>query len=154
MELEQIREIAKTVADKFDCFLVEATISKNQEICIIVDNDSSVSIDTCSEISRNIEMAMDRDKEDFELTVMSAGIGEPLKLQRQYKKLITKPISIVKVDGTKILATLDEVREDGISVSYDEKVLHASEKRKRLEHISLSIPFDDIKKATEHIDFK
>lgn len=154
MEHEQVRKIAEEVLEKFNCFLIELSVSKNQEICVVADCDTSLSIDTCSEISKEIELRLDREKEDFELTVMSAGIGEALKLPRQYRKIVSKSINILKQDGTKILAKLDDVTEKGIIVSYDEKVLHEGEKRRRLEHISLQIPFEEIKKASEYIDFK
>ena len=41
---------------------------------IITRKDEGVSIDDCVNLSRHIESKLDRDKEDFSLTVSSAGI--------------------------------------------------------------------------------
>lgn len=55
--------------------LVEATVSEDNDIEIIITRkDEGVSIDDCVNLSRHIESKLDRDKEDFSLTVSSAGI--------------------------------------------------------------------------------
>lgn len=55
--------------------LVEATVSEDNDIEIIITRENEgVSIDDCVNLSRHIESKLDRDKEDFSLTVSSAGI--------------------------------------------------------------------------------
>ena len=105
-------------------------------------------------VSRAVDAVFDRDVEDFSLTVASAGIGEPLKLLRQYRKIIGSPIEVLLKDGIKVLATLEDATEAGITISYDEKVAVEGKKRKELQHIVREIAFDDIKSAKEYLDYK
>jgi ribosome maturation factor RimP len=113
-----------------------------------------VTIDTCVAVSRAVDAVFDRDVEDFSLTVASAGIGEPLKLLRQYHKIVGSPVEVLLKDGIKILGTLDEATEAGITISYDEKVAVEGKKRKELQHIVRTIAFEDIKTAKEYLDYK
>ena len=73
---------------------------------------------------------------------------------RQYKKIVGSPIEILLKDGIKILATLDDATESGITVSYDEKVAVEGRKRKELQHIVRTIAFENIKSAKEYLDYK
>ena len=63
--------------------------------------DDSVTINDCVELSRHIESNLDRENEDFELNVSSAGLDQPFKVFRQYLKNINKDISVIKTDGQK-----------------------------------------------------
>ena len=73
---------------------------------------------------------------------------------RQYKKIIGSPVEVLLKDGIKILGSLDEATEEGITISYDEKVAVEGKKRKELQHIVRTIAFDDIKAAKEYLDYK
>src|SRR5690554_6953572 len=58
-----------------------------------------------------IESKLDRDHEDFELTVTSAGLTSPLKTPRQYKKFEGKEIEVLSKKGIKykgVLKSSDE----------------------------------------------
>lgn len=55
--------------------LTEVTVSEENDIEVTITREGgSVSIDDCVALSRFIESKLDRDKEDFSLTVGSAGI--------------------------------------------------------------------------------
>ena len=154
MDISKLIEIVEEHLQDSDVFVVECTSTPSNEITLILDADSRVSIDTCVAVSRAVDAVFDRDVEDFSLTVTSAGIGEPLKLLRQYRKIIGSPIEVLLKDGIKILATLDDATEQGITVSYDEKVAVEGKKRKELQHIVRTIAFEDIKAAKEYLDYK
>ena len=81
-------KIAEFVNEKLtdDQFLVDVTVSPTNVIHVMVDSDSAISINQIVEISRYVETKLDRDAEDFELSVFSAGLTEPFRLVRQYKK--------------------------------------------------------------------
>ena len=68
-------------------YLVSVEVQPGNIIVVEIDNDDAVSIDDCVELSRYIEEHLDRDAEDFELEVGSAGITSPFKVLRQYKKI-------------------------------------------------------------------
>ena len=75
MILKQTLEaIVKEYLEGTDLSLVEITVSEDNDIEVIVTRESGVSIDDCVALSRHIESRLDRDKEDFSLTVGSAGI--------------------------------------------------------------------------------
>ena len=56
--------------------LVETNVSEENDIEIVItrQDGEGVAIDDCVELSRFVESRLDRDKEDFSLTVASAGI--------------------------------------------------------------------------------
>ena len=154
MDIKKLVEVVEEQIKGSDVFVVECTSTPSNEISLILDADSRVSIDTCVAVSRAVDAVFDRDVEDFSLTVASAGIGEPLKLLRQYRKIIGSPVEVLLKDGIKILGTLDEATEAGITISYDEKVAVEGKKRKELQHIVREIAFEDIKSAKEYLDYK
>ena len=65
---------------------MDVVIKPGNLIIIEIDNDEGVCIDDCAELSRYVEGHLDRDVEDFELEVGSAGVTSPFKVLRQYVK--------------------------------------------------------------------
>ncbi len=154
MDKNKILDIAEKLLADSSLFVVDLKISPSNQIELLIDSDTSVSIDSCIELSRAIEAEFDREVEDFELTVASAGIGQPLKVLRQYKKLVGKPVELVLKSGEKIKATLSSATDEGISVSYMEKVLLEGKKRKTEVERVKDYSFDEIKSTVEELDFK
>lgn len=137
-----------------DMFVVGCTATPSNEIELLIDSDTSVSIEACVELSRRIEAEYDRDVEDFALTVASAGIGNELKCLRQYRKLVGSPVEVLLRSGIKVLAQLDEVTDDGIALSYEEKQAVEGKKKKELVKVEKRYSFDEIKSTKEYLDFK
>ena len=144
----------ETKLEGTDMFVVECVCSPSNEIMLTLDSDTRVTIDACAELSRAVNEAFDRDEEDFSLTVASAGIGEPLKLVRQYLKIVGSPIEVLLTSGIKLLGTLDAADEQGITISYDEKVAVEGKKRKELQHTVRTYAYSEIKTAKEYLDYK
>ena len=154
IDTERIREIIDEKLAGTDLFLVGIRQSPSNEIEITIDSDTSVGIDRCAELSRAVEEAFDRDAEDFELTVMSAGIGQPLTMLRQYRKLIGSTVEVLLNSGIKMLAKLDAADDEGITISYEEKQAVEGKKRKQLVTVTRRYAFDEIKSTKEWLDFK
>ncbi|MDE6526082.1 MAG: ribosome assembly cofactor RimP, partial [Muribaculaceae bacterium] len=74
-----------------------------------IDSPTGVDIDACARITRSIEQTFDRDTEDYELEVGSAGITSDFKVRGQYDKNVGKEVEILTHDGRKLHATLVEV---------------------------------------------
>ena len=73
--VQTIEAIAREHLQGTGLTLVEATVSQDNDIEVIITREGGgVSIDDCVALSRCIESKLDRDKEDFSLTVGSAGI--------------------------------------------------------------------------------
>ena len=119
----------------------------------MIDADSTVELDACVELSRKIEAEFDREVEDYELSVFSAGVGQPLKLLRQYNKLIGGTVEVLLTSGEKILANLKEVSPEGITLSYTERRLVEGKKRKVEVEVEECYTFDQIKWTKEYLDF-
>ena len=154
MDINEIVEVAKSALEGTDMFVVDCTITPDNTIEIILDSDTSVSIDACSMLNHAIGDKFDRDVEDYSLTVASAGIGEPLKLVRQYEKLVGSSVEVLFKSGVKILATLDEVTEENITLSYDEAVVVEGKKKKQIQRTSNTYSYDEIKWTKEYLDYK
>lgn len=154
IDATRVREIAETQMEGTDLFVVEVRVSPANEIVVTVDSDTQVGIDRCVELSRSIEGALDREQEDFELIVMSAGIGQPLKMLRQYRKLIGRPVEVILKDGGKIVGNLTDASESSIAVEYEERVVVEGKKRKQLVTTRRELSLDEVKSTCEYLDFK
>ena len=152
IDTERIRAIVEEEFQGTDLFLVG--IKQNTANEIAVDSDTSVDIDACATLTRKINDAFDREEEDFSLTVMSAGIGQPLVLPRQYRKMIGKEVEVVLKDGSKLIATLKSFSDDTLTLTYTEKVAVEGKKRKVATEIERSLALSDIKTTKEYLNFK
>lgn len=154
IDIQKIIAAAERIMEGTDLFVVGCTCSPGNEVELLVDSDTSVSIEACVELSRAIEAEFDRDTEDFSLTVASAGIGSELKNLRQYRKLVGASVEVLLAAGTKIVARLDDVTEAGVTLSYEEKRTVEGKKRKELVKVTHEYPFAEIKYTKEYLDFK
>ena len=77
-----------------------------------------------------------------------------MRLLRQYRKLVGSPLEVVLVNGTKIRAKLTAADEEGIELSYSEKVAVPGKKRKEEIEVVKRYAFTEIKTAVEYLDFK
>ena len=154
IETKKIIEAAERHLEGSDMFVVECTSTPGNEIELTIDSDTSVGIDACVALSRAVEADLDRDAEDFSLTVASAGIGSELRTLRQYRKLVGRPVEVLLTNGVKILAHLDEATDEGVTLSYEEKQAVEGKKKKQLVKVTRSYPFDQIKYTKEWLDFK
>ena len=111
-------------------------------------------VDCTSSPANEEELLIDGDTEDCSLTVASAGTGSERKHLRQYRKLIGKPVEVLLKSGVKILATLDEADQEGLTLSYEEKQAVEGKKRKQTVRVTRRYPFSEIKYTKEYLDFK
>ena len=154
IDTKKLTEAAERHLEGTDMFVVECTSTPGNEIELTIDSDTSVGIDACVALSRAVEANLDRDAEDFSLTVASAGIGSELRTLRQYRKLVGRPVEVLLTNGVKILAHLDEATDEGVTLSYEEKQAVEGRKRKQPVKVTRSYPFAQIKYTKEWLDFK
>ena len=154
MDIKELLAVVENALEGTDMFVVDYTITPDNTIELILDSDTSVSIDACAMLNHAIGEKFDRDVEDYSLTVASAGIGEPLKLVRQYRKLVGESVEVLLKSGVKILATLDEVSDEAITISYDEAVVVEGKKKKQMQHTTHTYSFEEIKWTKEYLDYK
>jgi len=129
-------DAAQKAMEGTDLFLVDVIVGAENEIEVEVDCTERMSIDQCGDLNRKIETLLDRDKEDFSLSVYSAGVGYPFKVYRQYVKAEGKPVCVTFPDGIKLEGEMMSVEknDEGIffTVVYDKKEKCEGEKRPQL----------------------
>ena len=147
---EEIKKYASEKALEINGFVVDVNISANNVITIFFDKNNGVLVDDCLVISKYIQEKFDKDVEDYELTVCSPGLTNPLKVKEQYIKNIGKEVSVKTNDGKKKTGILKKFETD--LVLEVQKKKKGSRKDYLLEDIA--IPFEEIKETKLKINFK
>lgn len=150
---QQILDIIAERVDEEGYFLVDIDINSANKIVVLVDGDSGVPIEFCVSLSRLIENSIDREVVDFELEVSSPGIGQPLKVHRQYLKCVGREVEVLALDGIKYKGTLNSVSDSGIEIAEEKKVKIKGRKKKELQIVDRNFSFDEIKSVKETIKF-
>ena len=145
IEKIKILELVNNALEGGNKFLVNLKITPDNRIFVDIDGDNGVTIDDCIELSRAIEGQLDREEEDFELNVGSAGADMPLKLTRQYRKNVGRELEVVMMDGEKAEGTLEDASDEGI-------VLRTKGTKKQAPE-TLHLAYRDIKSARVAIKF-
>jgi ribosome maturation factor RimP len=136
-------------------YIVELTISSSNVISLEIDKlKGGVSVEDCISVSRNIEHNLDREQEDFELHVSSAGLDKPLRHHNQYAKNIGRTLAITTIDGNKQEGELVKVTDQGLVLRGLTKQLDEKKKKKVLVEQIIEYPFSQIKEAKIVISFK
>lgn len=140
IERDTIIRAAENAMEGTELFLVDVMVNADNEIEVEVDCMERMSIDQCGELNRKIESALDRDREDFSLSVYSAGVGYPFKVFKQYVKAVGRPVTVIFPDKTKIDGELRQAQQtpdgDFITVAYERKEKREGEKRPvSVEHV-------------------
>ena len=149
----QIQEIIDNKLSEDGMYLVELTIQTDNKICVVIDHEQGVPINYCIELSKLIEAGLDREEEDFELEVASAGIGQPFKVKQQYMKNIGREVEVLYATGKKFSGKLLDVEEDGFNVEVEEMVKVEGKKRKQLQVKTVNCKFDEVKQVKDIISF-
>lgn len=149
---EYISKLADDCLFGSDRFVVGINIGSDNNIRVFIDSDSGVTIAHCVELSRYIENSLDRDTEDFELNVSSAGVDHPFVLLRQYTNNIENKVKVIDKDGVKITGTLKSVNEDEIELL--EEIISKNKKKKKISTGNvITIPMSTIKETKRLITF-
>ncbi|HBT86206.1 MAG: ribosome assembly cofactor RimP [Fermentimonas sp.] len=135
-------------------YLVDIYIGAGNSITVEIDNDNGVDIDDCVELSRHIESKLDRDSEDFELTVTSVGLTSPFKSSRQYRKYEGKEIEVLSKKGTKLTGVLKSSDDKGFTITVVKQVKPEGAKRKIDVYEDIYFMFEEVKHTKYLIRFK
>ena len=137
-----------------DYFLVEVIISHDDKIVVEIDHKEGVWIEDCVELSRYIESRLNREDEDYELEVGSAGIGQPFKVLQQYTNHIGKDVEVLAKDGRKYCGTLKDADERQFTVTVQKKVKEEGAKRPKMVDEDITFTYEEIKYTKYLISFK
>lgn len=64
IDKSELTGVINAALENSELFLVDVTVSRDNNIVVEIDSMDSVSIDDCSQLTRAIESHFDRDKED------------------------------------------------------------------------------------------
>jgi ribosome maturation factor RimP len=136
-------------------FVVELTISSNNVIQVELDkHQGNVSINDCMSVSRNVEHNLDREAEDFELQVSSAGLDKPFRVLAQYVKNIGRNVKVVLQNGKKIEGELKAANDQEIVVENSRMEKIEGKKKKELIVEQHVLTMEQIKETKIVISFK
>lgn len=137
-----------------DYFVVEITVSPEDRIVVEIDHKDGVWIEDCVELSRHIESRLNRDKEDYELEVGSAGIGQPFKVLQQYICHVGEEVEVLTKDGRKLQGVLKEATPEQMTLTIKKKVKEEGAKRPKIVDEDLTMRYEEINYTKYLISFK
>lgn len=149
--------LTKTVEEAIagtDMFIVDIQVKPGNSIVVELDSETSIDIDTCAKITRKIESVFDRDVEDYELEVGSAGLTADFKVRQQYLKNIGNDVEILTRDGRKLTANLRSVGDDDFTIAYQVKEKPQGAKRPVMVEKEETLKIDGCKYVRYAISFK
>ena len=154
MQIEnRVRELVEEkIADRPDLFFVDVKMKANRTLLIHVDGDQGIGIQDCADISRHVGFHLEEENaldSAYQLEVSSPGIGEALKLHRQYAKNIGRNLAIKLTNGQQKEGILLSLNENELCI--EEKI---KEKGKKAQLVESQIAFSDITEKKVLISFK
>jgi ribosome maturation factor RimP len=151
---DAIYQIVENFLVDTDYYLVDIKLTSDNRISIEIDSFEGVSIDFCAELNKHIESQFDREVEDFELEVSSAGLTEPFKVVKQYEKNIDNEVEVLTKTGKKLTGILTEAHENDFVLQIEKTEKPEGSKRKTTIIENLTFTYEEIKHTKYIIRFK
>jgi ribosome maturation factor RimP len=136
MNKEQIVQAVTPAVEQRGCFLVEVSVSAENDIEIVIEKEEGVvDWEDCAAIDQVMHATFNQDEEDYALTVSSAGLDRPFKVLKQYLKAIGSKVDVKFKGGKRLIATLEEATEDSITLNYTAlEAVEGKKKKEKVEH--------------------
>lgn len=150
----KVKELVEEWLQDKEYFLVDIDITPDDRIVVEIDHADGVWIEDCVQLSRFIEDHLNRDEEDYELEVGSAGIGQPFKVEQQYINCVGKDVEVLAKDGKKVKGVLKSVEAPQFVVTVQEKQQVEGKKRPQLVDVDCTFNMNEIKYCKYVINFK
>ena len=152
------KEVLKTLVEEWlqngDYFLVDIIFSADDRIVIEIDHADGVWIEDCAELSRFLQEKLGDELGDYELEVGSAGIGQPFKVEQQYRHHVGDEVEVVAADGKKFTGILKSVDGHQFEVTVKEKQTPEGKKRPVLVEVDKQFSMDEVKSTKYVLAFK
>jgi len=154
IDKNKVKELVGEWLEGKEYFLVDASVDEQNKITIEIDHKEGVWIEDCCDLSKYVESKLDREVEDYELEVGSAGIGQPFKVLQQYINNIGYDVELLTADGKKMEGYLKDATEEGFTVVVEEKQRLEGKKRPVKVEVDKTFGYADVKWVKSIIDFK
>ena len=125
-------------------FLVDLSVTADGRIMVVIDHAEGVWIEDCAALSRFIEERFNREEDDYELEVGSAGLGQPFRVRRQWEIHVGRTVETQLKDGHKHQGTLLEVGDETFALEVETKVKPEGAKRPRKELVRMELRYEDV----------
>lgn len=153
IDKDKVNRIVEEWLEDKDYFLVDITISPDDKIVVEIDHADGVWIEDCVDLSRFIESKLNREEEDYELEVGSAGIGQPFKIPRQYEIHIGDEVEVQTNEGKKLTGILKDSDDEKFVITVKTKVKPEGAKRPKMVEEDLTFRYNEIKYTKYLISF-
>lgn len=150
---QKVTEIVNEWLTDKEYFLVDVSVSADNCISVEIDHAEGVWIEDCVSLSKHIEANLDREEEDFELEVGSAGIGQPFKVLQQYINHIGKEVEVLAKDGKKYRGVMARANEENFTITIQVKEKPEGAKRPVLVDKECTWSYDEAKYTKYLIKF-
>lgn len=151
---EAVFQIVENFITDKNYYLVDVNVTPDNRISVEIDSFDGVTIEFCMEVNRHIESELDREIEDYELEVSSAGLTEPFKVLKQYEKNIGNEVEVLTKAGKKITGVLVDVQEANFVLEIEKTEKPEGSKRKVTVMENLTFAYEEIKTTKYIIRFK
>lgn len=145
IDKEKVKDIVSEWLKDKDYFLVDVTVDADNKIVVEIDHKDGVWIEDCADLSDYVNSRLDRDVEDYELEVGSAGVGQPFKVLEQYVCHVGSPVEVLTADGKKVRGTLKEADATHFVVTEQQKVKLPEAKRPKLVDVDRDFDYNNVK---------
>jgi ribosome maturation factor RimP len=147
-------QIVESYLQEGEHYLVDLKVTQDNRIQVEIDSFNGVSLDDCVALNRFLESKLDREVEDYELEVSSAGLSSPFKVLKQYEKNIGKEVEILTTEGKKLSGVLSSVSADAVVLTVEKAIKEEGAKRKKNIQEEITLSFKNIKTTKLIIRFK
>jgi len=137
-----------------DYYIVDVKVAPDNRISVEIDSFDGVSLEYCIEVHRYIESQFDREVEDYELEVSSAGLTEPFKVTKQYEKNLGNEVEVLTKSGKKITGVLVEANDTDFGLQIEKTEKPEGSKRKVTVVEDITLAYEDVKYTKYIIRFK
>ena len=154
MNVSEIKDALQSELVARGCFLVDVSVSKDNDIVVTIESEEGkIELDDCVALSRYFETQFDREKEDYSLTVTSAGLDQPFKVLKQFVKAVGTKVEVQLKGGKKMVALLEAADEESVTLKYSVKEAVEGKKKKELvEHVD-RFTMDQVNGVRPFIEF-
>lgn len=152
------KEVVKTFVEEWlqngDYFLVDIIFGADDRIVIEIDHADGVWIEDCAELSRFLQEKLGDEVGDYDLEVGSAGLGQPFKVEQQYKNHIGDEVEIIGLDGIKLKGIMKAVEGRNFTITTQEKQHVEGKKRPVVVDVDKTFSMDAVKSVKYLLAFK
>ena len=114
----QVKELINRHYHGTEKFLVDVNMKPTNRISVFIDGDQGITINDCQELTKYIESKIDRDLEDYDLSVSSAGADKPIRMPRQFLKHVGRELDVKTSEGILISGKLIKAGENFIELEH------------------------------------